>query len=107
MLRGKRLAGLIESIEAKFDRILDEQTADQDRKTRRKRAAVPDYDLAPKWGIQNGLTVVMDTLSDWNPASVRQDFLGIQVARLNIIIWLKNYATTCYTTSTIPLDQHQ
>ena len=86
MLRGKRLAGLIESIEAKFDRILDEQTADQDRKTRRKRAAVPDYDLAPKWGIQNGLTVVMDTLSDWNPASVRQDFLGIQVARLNIII---------------------
>jgi hypothetical protein len=27
---------------------------------------------------QNGLTVIMDTRNNWNAASVRQDFLGVQ-----------------------------
>jgi hypothetical protein len=41
-------------------------------------------DFTPNWGIQNGLTVVIDTVSDWYPASVRQDFLGVQVPEVNI-----------------------
>ena len=72
MLRGKRLARIIENIETKFDQILDEKLG----KVTSPRTKI---DYSPKWGRQNGLTVVMDTFSDWNPASVQQDFLGVQV----------------------------
>ena len=76
MLRGHRLAKIIENIEAKFDKI--SRATSFAAGTSRKNLTAVDY--APKWGIQNGLTVVVDTLSEWNPASVRQDFLGVQAA---------------------------
>jgi hypothetical protein len=56
--------------DSKFDR--------SDKKVPRKDD--PKFDHTPNWGIQNGLTVIMDTMSNWNPASVTQDFLGVQAA---------------------------
>ncbi len=78
MLRGHQLAQIIEKIEAKFDKI----SVDNLFEAGTPRDKLPEIDYSPKWGIQNGLSVVVDTLSEWNPASVRQDFLGVQVLTL-------------------------
>ena len=79
MLRGQKLARMIERIEERFDEIFDDSSIDNDHEKFPHEAA-EEIDHKPNWGIQNGLTVIMDTRSEWNPASVRQDFLGVQAA---------------------------
>lgn len=74
MLRGAWLPRIIQNLEERFDSLYDgssNESEDNDN--------IPDH-FTPNWGIQNGLTVVIDTLSNWNPASVRQDFLGVRAA---------------------------
>jgi hypothetical protein len=51
MLRGKRLAGIIENIETKFDQILDEKLGEKSSQAKLKNLTESDY-FAPKWGIQ-------------------------------------------------------
>lgn len=75
MLRGTRLPRIVQSLEEKFDELYETSNNAKER----------DLDdspnqFTPNWGIQNGLTVVIDMMSNWNPASVRQDFLGVRAA---------------------------
>ena len=72
MLSGKTFANLIEGIEEKIRELEDvpDDNSDWDNFT--------GIDYTPNWGIQNGLTVIIDTKSELNPASVKQDFLGVQ-----------------------------
>ena len=75
MLKGKKLARMIENIEESYDKLFKKEAHHY-----QPEANPEKIDHTPNWGIQNGLTVVLDTMSNWNPASVRQDFLGVTAA---------------------------
>ena len=79
MLRGHKFATMIDRIEERYERLFEAKPI----RRRQEKASHEDatkIDHTPNWGIQNGLTVILDTMSNWNPASVRQDFLGVTAA---------------------------
>lgn len=81
MLRGQKLAKIIEDIEEKYDNLTDFfQKGKNEKPATINIEELKNLDYTPNWGIQNGLTIVVDTMSDWNPASLQQDFLGVQAA---------------------------
>ena len=81
MLRGQKLAKIIEDIEEKFDNLTEFfQNGKNEKPATINIDELNNLDYTPNWGIQNGLTIVVDTMSDWNPASLQQDFLGVQAA---------------------------
>jgi hypothetical protein len=76
MLKGEKFAKMIQEIEEKSNRLEAANSIDATFSMQPETS----IDFTPNWGIQNGLTVVIDAKSDWNPASVQHDFLGVQAA---------------------------